>query len=138
MEGGKVRSYFGRRLRVGGAEVLKLITQEEVPAEKQTGGDLERELAYGNHRNVKYREEVLINATTDIASGRAIVFPVPQAKELGWLRRRRTFEGGVTVRKDEGSNEPGNTKGIDGILVNVDTDYVSTSTRLQCVDLSKS
>ena len=47
MDGGRIREYFGTRRLVGGAEVSKMIAREGVSVEIETGGHLERELAYG-------------------------------------------------------------------------------------------
>lgn len=62
-----------RRRRVEGAEVLEGIAQEGLPAEIHTGGNLESELANGNHRSVaKYGGKVPTNTAADGALGRVI------------------------------------------------------------------
>lgn len=55
--------------------------------EIQTVGNLKNGLAFGNHGSVaKYGGEVRTKVATEVALGRAIVFPVTQAKEIVELR----------------------------------------------------
>lgn len=59
IEGERIRMYFGRFRRVGGAEVLEMIAREGALAAIQKGGDLERELAKGGLRSAaKYRGKI--------------------------------------------------------------------------------
>ena len=58
-----------------------------MPADVQTGGNLEDELVYGNHvSTLKYRGGVPTKTAMDVALGWAIVFPVAQAKDIVGLR----------------------------------------------------
>lgn len=75
MDGNRKRAYFERRRRIGGIEVLKRIAREGVPADIQTGGNLENELAYRNYRSaVKYRGVVLAKVVTNVALGGLLWF----------------------------------------------------------------
>ena len=68
MDDGRTRAYFGRRHLTEDAEVPERIARERVPAEIHMGGDLKRELAYGNHRSAaKYGGEVLPKAAANVA-----------------------------------------------------------------------
>lgn len=58
MDGDRLRAYFGRGRGVECAEVLARVALEGVPAEIQTIHNLDREPAYGDHRNAaKYQVE---------------------------------------------------------------------------------
>ena len=48
MDGDRIRAYFGRRRKVESAGVLEEITREGVSAEVGAGGNLGKELVYGN------------------------------------------------------------------------------------------
>ena len=66
---------------------MENFAREGVSAETWAGGNLQSELENWNHRSaLKYGEEVLNKATTDVAMGRTIVFPVTQAQEIKGLR----------------------------------------------------
>lgn len=70
MDGDMVRSYFRWRRRVEGAEELEGITGEGVPAEIQTGGNLESALTYRNYSSgAKYGEEVLTKTNVQWKQG---------------------------------------------------------------------
>ena len=47
MDGDRIRTYFGRRLKVESAGALEEKSREGVPAEVGAGGNLASELAYG-------------------------------------------------------------------------------------------
>lgn len=52
---------------MNGWQDLVKVAAEGVPVEIRNGGNLQQELAYGNHRNVqKYRGEVLRKVMADV------------------------------------------------------------------------
>lgn len=80
--------------------------------------------------------EVLTKAATDVAIGRALVFPVTRAKEImgfqispvGVVEQMRVthglkFGGGATARRKEGTKEPEANIETGGRLVNADMDW---------------
>lgn len=83
MDSSRMDEYFGRHRRVGGGEELEMTDRKGIPAEIQTGEDLERELAYGSHRSAtKYRGKALRNTATNVHLGKSIVLPEAQANEI--------------------------------------------------------
>ena len=76
-----------------------------MPAEIQTGDNLDRELVYDNHKSaVKYRWKVLKKAAANVARGRAIKFPKRKHRrlfgfgyqQLRWWRRRANYKPSTT------------------------------------------
>ena len=51
MNGDRMRAYFRQRRKVESAGVLETITREGVPAEVEAGGNMRKELAFGNYRS---------------------------------------------------------------------------------------
>ena len=71
------------------------------PGDLGPGGNLERELAYGNHSSAdKYASEVWEKVVGDVKTGRAIVFPARwpgmvqglRITQWGWWKRKRRGE----------------------------------------------
>ena len=60
-----------------GLQDLVKAAKEGVSVGVKTGGDLQQELTYANHRSVlKYKGEVLRKAMSDVTMGQAMVFKV--------------------------------------------------------------
>lgn len=92
-------SAIGYARTLKGAEVLEKIAREGVLAKIQTGGNLDRELAYGNHRNAAgYWREVATKATADVSCGRATISPVTRADEIVGSQ---TYHVGVVVEEEK-------------------------------------
>lgn len=61
------KRFYGDRCDVNGWQDLVKVAAEGVSVEIRIGGNLQQELAYGNHRNVqKYRGEVLRKVMADV------------------------------------------------------------------------
>lgn len=84
------------------------------------------------------RGEFWTDGETDVALGRAILFPVTQAKEIVGLQISRigvveekklqvihhlTLGGEMAVHNDKGIRQPGVTRETEGRSVNADTDW---------------
>ena len=84
---GCVKMVFGEQRKVDQFALLEQITRVGVPVDVGPEGDLEQELAYGNHSSArKYVAEVWENIVGDAKKGRAIVMPVKVARMARGLR----------------------------------------------------
>ena len=87
MDPERVEGFFGDKHSVPGIEQLKHIARVGVPVDVLLGGDLVKELEYGNHWSAnKFGEAVWEMAVADVARGRTTVFPNEQAEQIPWLR----------------------------------------------------
>ncbi|CAN0584222.1 unnamed protein product, partial [Laminaria digitata] len=67
--------------------LLEQIARVGVPVDVGPGGNLERELAYGNHSSAgKHATEVWEKAVGDVRMGRAMVIPARLARVVRGLR----------------------------------------------------
>ena len=83
----RVKNFFGERHKVDQFALLEQIARVGVPVDVGPGGNLERELAYGNHSSArKHVADVWENAVGDVKNGRAIVMPVRVARSVRGLR----------------------------------------------------
>ena len=87
MDPERVEAFFGDKHSFPGIEHLKHIARVGVPVDVLPGGDLAKELEYGNHSSANnFGEAVWKKAVADVACGRAIVFPKEQADQVPGLR----------------------------------------------------
>ena len=76
MDPARVEAFFGDKHSFPGIEMLKQIARVGVPVDVLPGGDLAKELEYGNHsRANNFGVAAWEKAVADVACGRAIVFP---------------------------------------------------------------
>ena len=72
----RVTRFVGERHNIDQFELLEQMTRVGVPVDVGPGGNLEREMAYGNHSSAdKHASEVWEEAVGDVKTGRAILFP---------------------------------------------------------------
>ena len=87
IEVGRVTRFFGEQHRIDQFALLEQIARVGVPVDVGPGGNLARELAYGNHNSAdKHASEVWEKAVGDVKTGRAIVFPARLARMVRGLR----------------------------------------------------
>ena len=87
MDPERVEAFFGDKHKCPGIDHLKRIARVGVPVDVLPGGDLTKELEYGNHSSAStFDEAVWEKAVADVAWGRAIVFPKEQAGQVPGLR----------------------------------------------------
>ena len=76
MDPERVQAFFGYRHQFPGIDNLRHIARVGVPVDVRLGGNLTKELTYGNHSSAqKFHVAVWEEAVDDVASGRAIDFP---------------------------------------------------------------
>ena len=87
MDPARVEAFFGDKHSFPGIEMLKQIARVGVPVDVLPGGDLAKELEYGNHSTANnFGEAVWEKAVAGVACGRAIVFPKERAGQIPGLR----------------------------------------------------
>eukprot|EP00752_Nemacystus_decipiens_P007888 g7048.t1 len=88
MDASRVGEFFGGRHGYPEWERLVEIAEVGVPLSSvRSGGDLERELEYGNHRSAAEEEPaVWEKVLRDVATGKALVFPKRMAGQIPGLR----------------------------------------------------
>ena len=83
----RVTRFVGEQHHIDQFSLLEQIARVGVPVDVGPGGNLERELAYGNHSSAdKHASEVWEKAVGDVKTGRAIVFPARLARMVRGLR----------------------------------------------------
>ena len=83
----RVKKCFWEQRKVDKFALLEQLARVGVPVDVGTGGNPERELAYGNHGSArKHVAEVWENAVGDAKKGRAIVMPVRAARSVRSLQ----------------------------------------------------
>ena len=125
----RIQGFFGDKWNVKRWRDLVNVAEKGVPIAVKQGGDLQREVAYGNHRSVeKHEAEVFRKAMLDVALGRAMVFKV---EEAGCIDGIRISPVGVVEEKEKirvihDLTFEGPSKGCGGKpmrSVNADTDW---------------
>ena len=88
MDPQRVEEFFGERHGYPEAERLGQIAREGVPLSSVgPGGDLDKELEYGNHRSADMEGGVVWEKLVqDVASGKALVLPRSSARSIPGLR----------------------------------------------------
>ncbi|CAN0580224.1 unnamed protein product, partial [Laminaria digitata] len=66
---------------------LEQIARVGVPVDVGPEGNLEQEIAHGNHSSAEtFEEEVRGEAIADVVRGRALIFPLEQAERIRGIR----------------------------------------------------
>ena len=87
MDPERVQAFFGDRHQFPGIDNLRHIARVGVPVDARPGGNLTKELTYGNQSSAqRFHVAVWEMAVADVASGRAIVFPKEKAGQVEGLR----------------------------------------------------
>ena len=82
-----VQAFFEDKHRFPGIDDLRHIARVGVPVDVRPGGNLTKEPTYENISSAQeFRVAVWEKAVADVASGRAIVFPKEQARQVQGLR----------------------------------------------------
>ena len=81
------KNFFGEQHKVDHFARLEQIARVGMPVDVGPGGNVERELACGNHRSArKHAAEMWENAVGDVKKGKAIVMSVKVARSVRCLR----------------------------------------------------
>lgn len=88
MDVDRVQQFFVEKHQYSEGERLVQMARVGTPLSSVgPGGELEQELAYGNHSSVhEFQKEVWEKVVVDVAAGKALVVPIEMARDIPGLR----------------------------------------------------